>query len=121
MDAINKNQKYIQLMTTARQLFWKHGFRRVSVQEICQKAGESKMTFYKFFDNKIELAKQVFLNEVEQGLEKFNRLIEQDLPVQEKLEKMMLLKAEGTDQISNEFMQDFYLGTEPELKNFVEA
>src|SRR5690554_6820431 len=121
MDAINKNQKYIQLMTTARQLFWKHGFRRVSVQEICQKAGVSKMTFYKFFDNKIELAKQVFLNEVEQGLEKFNRLIEQDLPVQEKLEKMMLLKAEGTDQISNEFMQDFYLGTEPELKNFVEA
>jgi hypothetical protein len=53
---------------------------------------------------------------VEDGIEKFNRLIDEDIPVQEKIEKMILLKAEGTDNISKEFMQDFYLGSEPELK-----
>lgn len=118
---MNKNQKYISLITTSRELFWKHGVKRVSVQEVCEKAGVSKVTFYKYFKNKTELAKQVFLNEIEQGLEKFNRLIDEDLPVEKKLEKMILLKAEGTDSISQEFMQDFYLGTEPELQQFVEA
>lgn len=120
MDLNYNNQKYKSLLSTSRELFWKHGVKRVSVQEVCQTAGVSKVTFYKYFKNKTELAKRVFINEIEQGLEKFNRLIDEDIPVEEKLEKMILLKAEGTDSISQEFMQDFYLGTEPELQQFVE-
>lgn len=120
METNISNLKYEDLVKTARELFWKHGFKRVSVQEICSRSGVSKMTFYKFFSNKTELAKRVFLVEIEQGLNKFNRLIDEDMPVDEKLEKMILLKAEGTDSISQEFMQDFYLGGEPELQQFVE-
>src|SRR5690606_30827878 len=51
---------------------------------------------------------------------KFNQLMEEEIPVAEKIRKMILLKAEGTDNISQEFMEDFYLGNEPELQNFVE-
>lgn len=79
-----KNKKYLEIQKTSRELFWKHGFRRVTIQEICEKAGVSKMTFYKYFPNKIELAKTIFTNEVEEGTEKFNRLIEEDIPVAEK-------------------------------------
>ncbi len=114
------NQKYSDILTTARELFWKHGFRRVTIQEICDKAGVSKMTFYKNFSNKIELAKKVFSNEIKEGMEKFNQLMEENIPVQEKIKKMILLKVEGTNDISQEFMEDFYLGTEPDLQNFVE-
>lgn len=120
MNSFKDNPKYISLKRTARELFWKHGFRRVSIQEICMKAEVSKMTFYKFFSNKAELAKQVFKDEVNEGIVKFNRLIDEDIPVKEKIEKLIMLKAEGTENISKEFMQDFYLGTEPELKAFVE-
>lgn len=38
----------------------------------------------------------------------------------EKIQKMMLMKMESTNDISADFMQDFYTGREPELKNFVE-
>ncbi|MBN2410872.1 helix-turn-helix transcriptional regulator, partial [candidate division KSB1 bacterium] len=41
---------------TAKELFFKYGIRRVTIEEICKKARVSKMTFYKFFQNKIELA-----------------------------------------------------------------
>lgn len=121
MEEKEMNPKYEALLKTARDLFWKHGFKRVSVQEICKKAGVSKMTFYKFFSNKTELAKQVFSNEIDDSIIKFNRLIDEDISVHEKIEKLILLKAEGTNNISKEFMQDFYLGSEPELKSFVEA
>ncbi len=118
---VNKdNPKYSALVKTARELFWKHGFKRISVQEICTTSGVSKMTFYKFFPNKIELAKHVFTNEIENSIIRFNRLIDEDISVHEKIEKMILLKAEGTNNISKEFLQDFYLGSEPELKSFVE-
>lgn len=112
--------KYNDILKTARELFWKHGFRRVTIQEICEKAGVSKMTFYKHFPNKIELAKTVFSNEIEKGMENSIQIMEEDIPVQEKIKKMILLKVEGTNDISQEFMNDFYLGNEPELQNFVE-
>jgi AcrR family transcriptional regulator len=112
--------KYNDILKTARELFWKHGFRRVTIQEICEKAGVSKMTFYKYFPNKIELAKTVFSNEIERGMENSIQIMEEDIPVQEKIKKMILLKVEGTNDISQEFMNDFYLGNEPELQNFVE-
>jgi AcrR family transcriptional regulator len=112
--------KYNDILKTARELFWKHGFRRVTIQEICEKAGVSKMTFYKYFPNKIELAKTVFSNEIERGMENSIQIMEEDIPVQEKIKKMILLKVEGTNDISQEFMNDFYLGNEPELQKFVE-
>lgn len=121
MEQQEIHPKYKALVKTARDLFWRHGFKRVSVQEICRKAEVSKMTFYKFFSNKTELAKQVFSNEIDNSVEKFNRLIDEDISVHEKIEKLILLKAEGTHNISKEFMQDFYMGSEPELKTFVEA
>lgn len=115
-----KSKKYREIITASRELFWKHGFRRVTIQEICDKAGVSKMTFYKYFPNKIELAKTVFDIEVEKGMERVSQLMEEDISGEEMLKELILLKVEGTNDISREFMEDFYQDNEPELKNFVE-
>ena len=120
MRATVKSKKYRDTLTAARELFWKHGFRRVTIQEICEKAGVSKMTFYKYFPNKIELAKTVFTCEVEKGTNRFSQLLEENISGEEMLKEMIRLKAEGTNDISHEFMEDFYLDNEPELKIFVE-
>lgn len=115
-----ESKKRTSLLAVSRELFWKHGFRRISVNEICEKSGVSKMTFYKYFPNKTELAKAVFENEVQEGIIKFRALMKEDIPASEKIRKMILLKAESTNTISREFLEDFYMGTEPELKEFVE-
>lgn len=117
---IISNKKREAILVTAKELFWKYGFRRVSVEEICKKAGVSKMTYYKFFPNKIELAKTVFKYLVEESQVKFKNLMEEEIPVDEKIRKVILFKAEATENISQEFLQDFYMGSEPELKLFVE-
>ncbi len=114
------NLKEKQLLSTAKELFWKHGFRRVTIEEVCKKAGVSKMTFYRFFPNKIELAKTVFNNVIDEGIINFKKIMENDIPTPEKLKKIILLKTEGTNDISREFMEDFYTDSEPELKTFVE-
>jgi AcrR family transcriptional regulator len=115
-----KGKKYRDILSTARDLFWKHGFKRVTVEEICQKANVSKMTYYKYFPNKIALAKTVFSRVVEDGEKQFRKIMKEDTTATEKMEKIILLKMEGTNSISTEFLQDFYTGSEPELKAFVE-
>jgi AcrR family transcriptional regulator len=109
-----KNKKIRQLMEVARELFWKHGLKRVSIEEICQKAGVSKMTFYRHFDNKIDLAKAIFEKIVEQSVQQFKAIMADDSTTsEEKMEQMIRLKLEGTNDIGKEFMQDFY--NSPEL------
>ncbi len=79
------------------------------------------MTFYKYFPNKTELAKTVFSNVVEKGIDQYNQLMNSDIPAAEKIKGIVMLKEEGTRNISPEFMQDFYMEQEPELQKFVET
>jgi AcrR family transcriptional regulator len=117
-SSISKKQN--QILATARDLFWKHGFRRVSIEEVCQKAGVSKMTFYRFFENKIQLAKAVFDKEVAEGLQRFRNILAEGSASDEKIRKILLMKMEGTHNISREFLQDFYADKELGLKDFIE-
>ncbi len=109
------------ILNSARELFWKHGFRRVSVEEICKKAGISKMTFYRYFPNKIELAKTVFDNVVREGYEKFQLIMSEDTAPEEKIQKILLLKFDETHDISQEFLMDFYSGKEAGLRDYVQV
>jgi len=117
---VSKNKKYNDILLTARDLFWRHGFKRVSVEEICEKSAVSKMTFYKYFPNKIELAKTIIDNVFGESETRFREIMTNDSDIQEKIKQIILLKMEGTNNISQEFLQDFYTGKEPELKAYVE-
>ena len=50
-------KKQQAIIETAETLFQRFGFKRVTVNEICQESGVSKMTFYKYYKNKTDLIK----------------------------------------------------------------
>ncbi len=120
MDNICDNPKCAVLLETGRRLFWKHGFRRVSVEEVCLEAGVSKMTSYRFFRNKTDLARKIYRQVVDEGIEKFRDIMSADTSPTEKLNRILLLKLESTNEISLEFIMDFYNSREPGMKEFVE-
>jgi AcrR family transcriptional regulator len=120
MEDFSNNKKYLSILEVSRKLFWKHGIRRVSVDEICREAGTSKMTFYRFFPNKIELAKTVIDRFYDEGIIRFRNIIKEDLPFSEKMQKMIRMKVEGSNDISNEFIQDLLHGNNDELSKFFE-
>lgn len=111
----------MHILAAARDLFWKHGFRRVSIEEVCRNAGASKMTFYRFFPNKVALAKAVYDRELELGLQKFRAILAEESNSREKIRKLVMLDVEGSHNISSEFLQDFYGHREPDLRQYVEA
>lgn len=114
------NPKRIQILATGKELFWKFGFKRVSIEEICREAGVSKMTFYKFFPNKGELAKTVLDKVFDEIINKIERLSEDHETPEKTLRKIMQLKAEGTRDISEEFIKDLYANPDEGIKVFME-
>lgn len=115
------SRKYLALIEAARELFWKHGFRRVSVEEVCHKALVSKMTFYRYFPNKMELAKAVYEKVADEGIQNFKEIMadERTSPA-DKMQQMLQMKLEGTNDISQEFLKDFYSNPQLGLSAYVE-
>jgi AcrR family transcriptional regulator len=112
---VRHNKKFRDIVDTARRLFWKHGLRRVTVEEICQEANVSKMTFYKYFPNKTELGKEILNSMFEENMKVFDQLMLSDIPFEEKMHRQIKMKLEGTQDISEEFIKDIYGDPESEL------
>lgn len=119
MSPKRKEKSRNALVNAARKLFWKYGVRKVSVEEICQEAGVSKMTFYRFFGNKIELAGLMLTEIYENALQDYNKIMQSDLPFPEKIRQTVLLKHQGTIDISEEFLNDIYQSEEPVVKDLL--
>jgi len=116
----SKSKKQIELLKIARELFWKHGFKRVSIEEVCLRAQVSKMTFYRLYPNKIELAKAVYDEEVNKGLNVFKAILAENLEPADQIRKILFLKLKGTNDISQEFIKDFYDSPELGLQSYIE-
>ena len=112
--------KMVHLVETAKELFFRYGIRRVSIEEICQEAGVSKMTFYRYFPNKTAIAKHVLESIYNEGRERINSILAMEVPFEERLKKVLVTKMEYTEKYSREFIKDLMTGTDPELKEYIE-
>ncbi|MCJ7802330.1 MAG: TetR/AcrR family transcriptional regulator, partial [Candidatus Marinimicrobia bacterium] len=63
----SESPKFKQIVETANDLFMRFGVKRITIEEICKTAKVSKMTFYKFFKNKIELAEYIIFSIINTG------------------------------------------------------
>lgn len=117
MEAID-NPKLQQIYSTARSLFWKFGFKRVSIEEICREAGVSKMTFYKHFKNKSDLFIAVYDKMAEDAFGKYHQIMNQNIPFTEKVKQTIQLKMENTNDVSKELLDDLFKNGDPEIINY---
>ncbi|HDJ32491.1 MAG TPA: TetR/AcrR family transcriptional regulator [Bacteroidetes bacterium] len=111
-----KNER---IRKTAVNLFWKHGFTRVTVEEICREAGVSKMTFYKYYRNKNDLVKSIMEEKINESIVTYREIMASGLPYTSKVEKIILLKMEQTREMSSEFFRDYFNSGDEELMAFM--
>jgi AcrR family transcriptional regulator len=115
-----KTKKYQLITETARKLFMLYGIKRITVEEICETAGVSKMTFYKHFKNKLDLALFVINNVFEEGINRYKRIMDRDVPFSEKAKEIVKLKLESTEDLSKEMLKDFYDSSIPEISEMMQ-
>ncbi|KAA6300119.1 MAG: hypothetical protein EZS26_003737 [Candidatus Ordinivivax streblomastigis] len=111
---MKQSKKYDDLVDTAHRLFYKYGTKRVSIEEICTEAHVSKMTFYKFFPNKLGLAKTVLDKIYDKTIRQFSDLMDSDIPFPEKMQGILQMKIEASKNANWAFFIDVYK-SDPEL------
>jgi AcrR family transcriptional regulator len=114
----SSNKKRKKILAEAKSLFWKYGFKRVTVEEICSAAEVSKMTYYKFFANKMELIKTILEGIIKESTASYREIMDSDIPFSEKISKQLQMKMEGTADMSQEFMNDLVIHAEAEIIEF---
>lgn len=113
-SAMNKDQELKQsptknkLVESGKTLFYKYGYRKVTVEEICRQAGLSKMTFYRFFENKSDLVRYILLELAGDGMKAYREIMDSGLSFEEKMRESIRLKRESAKQYSDEFLTDVY-------------
>ena len=117
---VGQNTKREQIFETARVLFWKFGIRRVSVEEICREANVSKMTFYKHFKNKTDLAKKVIDRMIEERTALYKEIMSRDIPFAEKIRLTVQQKIEQTTDLSRELFLDLNKYADPDFREFLD-
>lgn len=115
-DVVPKKKQHIT--DAAVELFRRYGMKRVTVTEICEKANVSKMTFYKYFPNKVYLAKHVLDVLSQEILDHIDQIKEKDVPFARKAELWIARRVELTEKLSPDFIDELY-HIDEELEDFV--
>ena len=98
--------KLRKLVQTARDLFFRHGIKRVTIEEICQKAGVSRMMFYRYFRNKDAIAMHILDQIFSDAWSKVDEILAEDIPFEEKIRQIAVVKMEMVDEYSMEFLNE---------------
>jgi AcrR family transcriptional regulator len=113
----NQSPKYQQIINTADELFKKFGIRRITVEEICTTSNVSKMTFYKFFKNKNQLAKHLLQLQIEENESLFNAIMSKNIPFVKKANQIVQLKMDAMHEMSEDYINEI-LGAVPEIRDY---
>ena len=116
---INETAKQKQLRITARSLFWKHGIKRVTIEEICQQASVSKATFYKFFKNKNALILHMLTFLFDEALSEYKTISNSDVSYPLKVEAIITMKLKIAQEMSTELFSELYVSPDPEIQKFL--
>ncbi|HAN79760.1 MAG TPA: hypothetical protein DCQ31_19365 [Bacteroidales bacterium] len=117
MKKIPKKKQHI--IDAASPLFMKYGIKKVSIEEICTEAEVSKMTFYKYFENKTKLVLYLLNQIFDAAWHDFNHVMLQNISFPEKMKLHIQHKNDFAKNVSKEFFQDIYLSNETEIQDFL--
>lgn len=115
-----KSNKFKKIVESANDLFSRYGIRRVSIEEICKTANVSKMTFYKHFPNKTELAKYILTGYINEGMKRYDEILSADEPFTQKMKEFAQYKLELIRKLNEEFALEFIHSDNPEIQKFLD-
>lgn len=109
-----------RLQLAAQELFREYGLNKVSIEEICEKAGVSKMTFYRQYRNKIDLLGSIFAAMHEKVRTQAESILNAQEPFENKFNAIMRLNEQFHQELGNKLLNDLAASIDPELKTMME-
>ncbi|MBK6979864.1 MAG: TetR/AcrR family transcriptional regulator [Cytophagaceae bacterium] len=110
----------LKIRNSARDLFKRYGLKKVSIEDICNSAEISKMTFYRNFSNKSDIAYKVIENELIIGQNTYDEIMNSDMDFKKKIHEIIQKKNENSQSISMEFLSDIFNSEEADIQKLIQ-
>ena len=110
-----------EILESAKELFFKHGFKRISIEDICNKAEVSRRTFYMYFNNKTDLLLQLLEEINKENMSHIYALHCSNLPFSEKLIQIVNFQISQLEQVTPEFLADTHDPSFKEVRKYYES
>ncbi len=114
-----RTKSQLAILKAAKDCFWKYGINKVTVEEICEKAGVSKMTYYRSFANKKVVALLVLKDVIDRSEQLYDAIMAKKIDFPQKIKEVVLLEHEFSRGISQEFITDIMNNEEKELQQLI--
>jgi len=110
-----------EILEAAKELFFKHGFKRISIEDICNKAEISRRTFYVYYENKTDLLIKLLEQIRENNLREIFSVANSNLPFPEKLIQITKDNIDQLEQMTSEFLADIHDPSFTEVREHYEC
>lgn len=115
-----RTKSQMAILKAAKDCFWKYGINKVTVEEICEKAGVSKMTYYRNFANKKVVAVMVLKDIISRSEQLYDEIMSKEIEFPNKIKEVIVLEHEYSRGISQEFIQDVTNNEDEELRKLMD-
>jgi AcrR family transcriptional regulator len=102
-------RKRKDICRAAFELFCTHGVQKTNIAQIAKKANVSQVTIYNYFGSKENLLKESIKDFMEEKVKQYERLLEEELPFLDIIEKIVFDKSESVQMMKYEFIQTLLL------------
>ena len=120
VDGFDRRKQRLKesIMNAAIELFQAHGFKKVSINEIADKADVSPVSIYNHFESKRGLINAVLKKILEGIYEKQKSILTADVPYWQKMQNLLNAKMNAAYEFQGEHFQTELYG-DPEIQEFI--
>ena len=105
-----KKRKRENICRAAFELFCTLGMQKTKIAQIAKKADVSQVTIYNYFGSKENLLKKSYIYFMEEKLQQYENLLEEELTFLQIIEKIVFDKSESVKMMNYEFIQTLLSG-----------
>jgi AcrR family transcriptional regulator len=111
----------IEILEAAKELFFKHGFKRISIEDICNKAEVSRRTFYVYYENKTDLLMKLLEQIYQENMNVIDAISNSGLPFSQQLVQITNYNIAQLEQMTPEFLADIHDPSFVEVRTHYES
>ncbi len=114
-----KEATHKKLLEATRKLIWKQGVNKTTVDHICEAADLSKMTFYRAYENKFDIIKEILDENYAKMAIDYEQIFSKNIPFIEKIMEIIYHNMESVKEISPELIRDIIRQDNPQMKEYM--
>lgn len=120
MISAQTNETQASLVKAARTLFFKFGIKKVTIEDIAKEANVSKMTFYRTFKNKEDIAVELFKKLYQENMAQYRSIMDSEEDFTIKIQQVIEVKQKKFEELSADLIEDVFNSNMNELSALIE-